>query len=74
MLLRPHDPLVQTAGKTQSAFEAHPPLQALLPQRNGKHESAAGVTQVPAPSQVDAAVKVVVSLGQLGLLQTVPLT
>lgn len=52
-----HEPLLQIAGATQSASEAHAFLQAVAPHSNGEQEIGAGVTQLPAPSQADAAVK-----------------
>jgi hypothetical protein len=63
--LRPHDPPLHTPGGAQSASAVQDDLHMATPQRNGKQEVAAGVTQVPAPSQVDAAVKVVVFGGQV---------
>ena len=63
--LRPHDPFVQTPGGAQSASAVHDDLQTAVPQRNGKHEVADGVTQVPAPSQVPPGVNVVVFIGQV---------
>lgn len=54
--LRPQDPFAQEAGASQSASAAHEALHAEAPQRNGKHELAAGVTQAPAPSQVEPGV------------------
>jgi hypothetical protein len=71
--LRPHDPFVQTAGGLQSAFALQAFLQAEEPHMYGEHEDEAGVTQVPAPSQVDDPVKVTVLLGQVALLHVVPL-
>jgi hypothetical protein len=73
--LSPQEPaLLQVANGAQSALVAQVPLQALAPQANGKHELAAGVTQVPAPSQVDPGVKVVPLVGQVALEQAVPWT
>jgi hypothetical protein len=66
---------VQTAGAAQSAADVavvQLPLQAAPPHLNEPHEAAAGVVQVPAPSQVDAAVDVFVAALQLGPLHTVP--
>jgi hypothetical protein len=57
--LRPQEPLLQTAGGAQSASAVQALLQTEEPQRNGKHELEAGVTQAPAPSQVEPGVKVV---------------
>jgi hypothetical protein len=68
--LSPQEPAVQTAGVWQSASAAQLALHASAPQRNGKHELAGGVTQAPAPSQVEPGVKVV--LGQLGSPHDVP--
>jgi len=50
----------------------HVDLQAAVPQRNGKHEVAAGVEQVPAPSQIAPGVNVVVFVGQVAGRQGVP--
>jgi hypothetical protein len=47
-------------------------LQAEAPQRKGKQDVAAGVTQAPAPSQVEPGVKVVLFAGQLGAAHGVP--
>jgi hypothetical protein len=57
--LSPHEPLAQTAGGAQSASAVHELLHTETPQRNGKQELEAGVTQAPAPSQVDPGVKLV---------------
>ena len=54
--LRPHEPAVHTAGASQSASAEQLALHTDAPQLNGKHEVEAGVTQVPAPSQVDPGV------------------
>ena len=70
--LRPHEPLMQTAGKEQSAFAVHVPLQALAPHRYGKQEVAPGVTQAPAPSQLEMPVNSVEAAGQDGARQVVP--
>jgi hypothetical protein len=70
--LRPHDPPVHTAGGSQSASAAQLALHAEAPQRNGKHELAAGVTQAPAPSHVEPGVKVVPAAGQLASPHGVP--
>jgi hypothetical protein len=72
--LRPQEPLLQTAGGSQSLLLVQADLHVLVPQRYGKQELEAGVTQVPAPSQVEVPVKVTVALGQLALLHEVPLT
>ena len=52
----PHEPLLQVANGAQSALLAQVALQALVPQANGKQEEDAGVTHVPAPSQVEPGV------------------
>ena len=70
--LRPHEPFVHTAGASQSASAEQLALQAEAPQLNGKHDVAAGVTQAPAPSQVEPGVKVVPPAGQVGSPQGVP--
>lgn len=70
--LRPHEPAVQTAGDAQSASAVQLALHAVAPHRKGKQELAAGVTQAPAPSQVEPGVKVVPPLGQLGAPHGVP--
>jgi hypothetical protein len=70
--LSPQEPLVHTAGASQSASAAQLALHAWAPQRKGKHELAAGVTQAPEPSQVEPGVKVVVPAGQLGSPHGVP--
>jgi hypothetical protein len=69
---RPHEPLLQTAGGAQSASAAQVALQTCAPQRNGKHELAVGVTQLPAPSQVDPGVNVVSPIAQVASWQGVP--
>jgi len=71
--LRPHDPLAQTAGASQSALLVQAALQAFDPQTYGKHEVEEGVRQVPAPSQVALPVKVTEPAGQVALAQVVPL-
>ncbi len=70
--LRPHDPLMQVAGDTQSELLVQVDLQALTPQVKGKHEPVMGAAQVPAPSQVAAGVNVIPGTGQLALAQAVP--
>jgi hypothetical protein len=70
--LSPHEPLLQVAKGAQSALVAQVALQALVPQANGKQEVDAGVTQVPVPSQVEPAVKVVPLAGQAAAAQAVP--
>jgi hypothetical protein len=69
---RPHEPLLQVANGAQSVFVAQVALQAMVPQANGKQELAVGVTQVPAPSQVEPGVKVVPLAGQVAAAQAVP--
>jgi hypothetical protein len=70
--LSPHDPFVHVAGGSQSASAAQAARHAAAPHRNGKQELAAGVTQAPAPSQVEAGVKVAAPAGQLAAPQGVP--
>jgi hypothetical protein len=70
--LRPHEPPLQMPGGAQSASALQVDLHAAVPQRNGKHEVAAGAEQVPAPSQVPAGVNVVVLVGQVAGRQGVP--
>lgn len=73
--LRPHDPaLLQEAGGAQSASAVQDDLQTAAPQANGAQELDIGVTQVPAPSQMAAGVKVVPVDGQLAPVQGVPCT
>jgi hypothetical protein len=73
--LRPHEPpVLQTAGAAQSELALHDPLQTLTPHSNGKQGMALGVTHFPAPSQVEAAVKTVVPVGQVEPRQVVPWT
>jgi hypothetical protein len=47
-------------------------LQTFVPQPNGKHDFAAGVVHVPAPSHVDPAVKLIVPAGHVEPLHAVP--
>src|SRR6185436_2765409 len=47
-------------------------LQAEVPHLYGAHEVEAGVTQVPAPSHVDAGVEVVVPAGHCAAAQGAP--
>jgi hypothetical protein len=68
----PHEPSEQTAGAAQSASAVHEDRHAAGPHRKGKQDVGAGVRQVPAPSQVEVIVKVVVPVGQLAALQAVP--
>ena len=70
--LSPHEPLLQVAGAAQSLSAAQVDRQALGPHANGKQDVAAGTVQVPAPSQVPPAVKVLPGIGQLAFLQAVP--
>jgi hypothetical protein len=70
--LSPQEPLAHSAGASQSASVAQLALHAEAPQRNGKHDDAAGVTQAPAPSQVEPGVKVVVLAGQVAPPHGVP--
>jgi hypothetical protein len=60
------------AGGAHSPSVEQAELQAPAPQLNGKQETAAGVTQAPAPSQTEPGVSVVVPAGQLAPLQGVP--
>jgi hypothetical protein len=70
--LRPQEPPLQVEGAAQSASVVQLDLQALTPQVNGKQEVGMGVVQVPLPSQVAAAVKVVPDIGQVAAAQAVP--
>jgi hypothetical protein len=70
--LRPHEPPSQTAGGAQSRSLPHADLQAPVPQANGKHELGTGVTQAPAPSQVDSGVSVALVVEQPAGIQGVP--
>jgi hypothetical protein len=71
--LRPQEPLLlQTAGDWQSAFEVQEFLQMLTPHWYGKQGVLFGVTQFPAPSQLEAPVKVDVPPGQLDPTHVVP--
>ena len=70
--LRPQEPALHEAGGAQSASAVQVDLQAATPQPKGKQETAAGVTQVPAPSQVDTGVSVVPVAGQLASRQGLP--
>src|SRR6476469_8950497 len=51
--LRPQDPFTHTAGDWHWLSAVHDGRHAFAPQVNGKQGFAAGVTHVPAPSQVD---------------------
>ena len=70
--LRPHEAALQVAGGAHSPSVAHDELQAAVPHPNGKQETAAGVTQTPAPSHRDPGVSVVMPAGQLAALHDVP--
>jgi hypothetical protein len=70
--LSPQVPFVHTAGGSQSALAEQAARQAEAPHRNGEHELAAGVTQAPAPSHVEAGVNVAVPARQLAAPQGVP--
>ncbi|MES1205989.1 MAG: hypothetical protein ABUS79_08625, partial [Pseudomonadota bacterium] len=72
LAFRPHDPLSQVAGATQSALDAHVDLHAEPPHWNAPHELDAGVAHFPPPLQVAAGVNVFVPAGQLAPLQAVP--
>ena len=63
---------MQTFGGAQSASLAQVDLHIATPHLNGKQELAGGVTQVPAPSQVDAGVSVIPLAGQLAAPHGVP--
>jgi hypothetical protein len=71
--LRPHDPLVQTAGEAQSAAEVQAARQTPVPHRYGKHEVWAGVTHIPDPLQVEVPVNIVVPAAQVESAHAVPL-
>jgi hypothetical protein len=68
----PHEPSMQTAGAAQSAFAVHVALQAAAPQVKGAHDVAAGLRQVPAPSQAAPGVNVVPPAGQAAAAHDVP--
>jgi hypothetical protein len=70
--LRPQEPALHEAGGAQSASAVQVELQAAMPQPKGKQETAAWVTQVPAPSQVETGVSVVPLAGQLASRQEIP--
>jgi len=72
--LSPHEPELQEAGDLQSASAAQLVLQAPAPQPKGAQEVDIGVTQLPAPSQLEAGVKVVPEAGQVAPAQGVPPT
>jgi hypothetical protein len=71
--LKPHEPALQEAGAAQSASAMQLVLQAAVPQANGAQEVDIGLTQAPAPSQLDAGVKVVPVAGQVAAAQGVPI-
>jgi hypothetical protein len=72
--LSPHEPEMQEAGATQSPSATQLDLQAATPHTKGAQELGVGMTQVPAPSQLEAGVKVVPVLGQVAPAQGVPCT
>ena len=72
--LRPHEPALHTPGGAQSASAVQVDLQVAAPHRNGKHDVAAGMAHVPAPSQAAAGVSVVVLAGQVASRHGVPST
>ena len=72
--LRPQDPFMQTAGDWHLLSAVHDGRHASVPQVNGKQAFAAGVTHVPAPSQVDSGVACWVADGQVAARHAVPET
>jgi hypothetical protein len=70
--LRPQDPPLHEPGGAQSASAVQVDLHAAVPQRKGKQVFAAGVTHVPAPSQLEAGVSVAVPIGQFAAWHGVP--
>jgi len=70
--LRPQEPALQEAGGAQSASALQDDLQTPVPQAKGAQELDIGVTQLPAPSQVEAGVNVVPVVGQVAPAQGVP--
>jgi hypothetical protein len=68
----PHEPLMQVAFDAQSALDVQVALQAATPHVYGKQDVAVGVTHLPAPSQLDLFVKLVVPAGQVGSRHFVP--
>ena len=70
--LRPQDPFMHTAGDWHWLSAVHDGRQAPAPQVNGKQAFAAGVTQVPAPLQVDRGVACWVDAGHVAALHGVP--
>jgi hypothetical protein len=68
---RPQEPLMQVAFAAQSPLALHVALQAATPQAYGKHIVEVAVTHLPAPSQVEAFVNVVVPAGQVGAAHVV---
>ena len=70
--LRPHDPATQDAGGAQSASAVQLDLHPPVPHVKGEHELDIGFTHTPAPSQLEAGVKVDPPVGQLPSAQDVP--
>ena len=70
--LSPHDPALQVAGGTQSAWLAHEALHAFAPHTYGTHDTGAAITQVPAPSQLAAGISVAAVAGQVAARHGVP--
>jgi hypothetical protein len=70
--LSPHEPPMQTAGEAQSVSTVQAFLQTFVPHWYGKQGVAFGFTQVPAPLQVEPAVKVVDPAGQVEPAHGVP--
>jgi hypothetical protein len=69
---RPHEPSSHTLGDAQSASAVQVDLHAAVPHLNGAQDVAGGVTQLPAPSQLDAGVSVTPPAGQLAAPHGVP--
>jgi hypothetical protein len=70
--LRPQEPFMHTAGGWHSLLVVQIGRHAFAPQMNGKQAFAAGVTQVPAPSQVDSGVACWVVVGHVAAAHGVP--
>ena len=70
--LRPQDPFTHTAGDWHWLSAVHDGRHAFVPHVKGKQGFAAGVTHVPAPSQVDSGVACCVADGQLAARHAVP--
>ena len=68
----PHEPWLQDWPPAQSWSVVQLDLHAFGPQVNGKQLVAAGTQQVPAPSQVPAALKVAPGTGQDAFAHAVP--